>query len=77
MHRLELYHRLIIVFLFFYLLGLVGIGCISLGIGSAFGLVMATGEYYVAFVGVVPFLILGVGIDDVFIIIGGKLLLHK
>ena len=49
-----------------------GIGCVILGVGSAFGLVMACGQYYVAFVGTLPFLILGVGIDDMFIIIDGK-----
>ena len=55
-------------------LGFAGIGCITLGIGSGFGLVMLTGQYYVAFVGTLPFLVLGVGIDDMFIIVDGKFL---
>jgi len=53
-------------------LGLVGIGCIAFGIGSGFGLVMLTGQYYVAFVGTLPFLVLGVGIDDMFIMLDGR-----
>lgn len=52
--------------------GFAGIGCIALGIGSGFGLVMLTGQYFVAFVGTLPFLVLGVGIDDMFIILDGK-----
>ena len=54
-----------------YLLGMVGIGCVALGIGSGFGITMAGGQQFVAFIGTLPFLILGVGIDDMFIIIGG------
>ena len=50
---------------------MVGIGCVALGIGSGFGITMAGGEQFVAFIGTLPFLILGVGIDDMFIIIGG------
>lgn len=52
-----------------FLVGMIGIVCIMFGIGSSFGFVMSTGTYYVAFVGTVPFLVLGVGIDDMFIII--------
>lgn len=51
---------------------MIGILCIGLGIGGGFGIVLAGGEYFVAFVGVLPFLVLGVGIDDMFIIMGGK-----
>ena len=51
-----------------FYLGLVGIGCVLVGIGGGFGLVMLSGEPYVAFVGVLPFLVLAVGIDDMFII---------
>lgn len=51
---------------------MIGIVCIMFGIGSSFGFVMSTGTYYVAFVGTVPFLVLGVGIDDMFIIIDGR-----
>ena len=54
-----------------FLLGMVGIGCVALGIGSGFGITMAAGQQFVAFIGTLPFLILGVGIDDMFIIIGG------
>ena len=59
---------MIICYLF---LGMVGIGCVALGIGSGFGITMAGGQKFVAFIGTLPFLILGVGIDDMFIIIGG------
>ena len=34
---------------------------------------MAGGEYFVAFIGTLPFIVLGVGIDDMFIILGGEL----
>ena len=54
-----------------FILGMVGIGCVALGIGSGFGITMAGGQQFVAFIGTLPFLILGVGIDDMFIIIGG------
>jgi len=33
---------------------------------------MVTGQYYLALVGAIPFLVLGVGIDDMFIMIDGK-----
>ncbi|XP_066924192.1 patched domain-containing protein 3-like [Clytia hemisphaerica] len=46
-----------------------GIICLFLGIGSAFGLIMMFGQPYIAFAGVLPFLVLGVGIDNIFIII--------
>ena len=58
--------------IFLCFIGLVGVGCIAFGIGSGFGLVMLTGQYYVAFVGTLPFLVLGVGIDDMFIMLDGK-----
>ena len=32
---------------------------------------MLSGQYFVAFVGTLPFLVLGVGIDDMFIILDG------
>ena len=51
------------------LLALAGINAVILGIGSSFGLVMFTGTPFVGMVGVLPFLILGVGIDDMFILI--------
>ena len=51
-----------------FLLGIGGILALTFGIGSAFGFAMLTGNPYVAFVGVLPFLVLGVGIDNIFII---------
>lgn len=59
-----------------FLLSLLGIGAVTLGIGSAFGLTLYTGLPYVGFVGVLPFLILGVGIDDIFIIVNKMDMLH-
>ena len=52
-----------------FLLAFSGIICLFLGIGSAFGLIMMFGQPYIAFAGVLPFLVLGVGIDNIFIII--------
>ena len=51
------------------LLSIGGIFSIIIGIGGAFGLVALSGQPYVAFLGVLPFLTLAVGIDDMFIII--------
>lgn len=50
-------------------LALAGVFTLFLGIGSAFSFVMLIGAPYVAFAGVLPFLVLGVGIDNMFIII--------
>ncbi|XP_065650036.1 patched domain-containing protein 3-like [Hydra vulgaris] len=50
-------------------IGNFGVFTLILGIGAAFGLVMLIGFPYVAFVGVLPFLIIGVGIDNIFIIL--------
>ena len=47
------------------------------GIGSGFGLVLLSGNYYVGFVGTLPFLVLGVGIDDMFIMVDGKLYIKE
>ena len=52
-----------------FLVAFSGIICLFLGIGSAFGLIMMFGQPYIAFAGVLPFLVLGVGIDNIFIII--------
>lgn len=52
-----------------FLLSLFGILCIILGTGAGFGFVLFIGQPYVGFVGVLPFLVLGIGIDDMFIII--------
>lgn len=52
-----------------FMLGIGGLLALFLGIGSAFGFLMLIGAPYVAFSGVLPFLVLGVGIDNMFIII--------
>lgn len=46
-----------------------GILAVALGILSGFGLTMYTGIPFISIVGVLPFLILGIGIDDMFIIV--------
>jgi len=51
------------------LLGLMGIVAVIFGIGAGFGLGLLIGQPYVGFIGVLPFLVLGIGIDDMFIII--------
>ena len=50
-------------------LALAGVFTLFIGILSAFSFVMLIGTPYVAFAGVLPFLVLGVGIDNMFIII--------
>ena len=51
-----------------FMLSIGGIFTLAFGIGASFGLVILLGSPYIAFVGVLPFLILGVGIDNMFII---------
>ena len=51
------------------LVSLMGILCVTLGIGCGFGLTLYLRIPYVGFVGVLPFLVLGIGIDDMFIIL--------
>ena len=51
------------------LLGMSGIFALFLSIGSSFGFLMLVGTPYIAFVSVLPFLVLGVGIDNIFIVI--------
>ena len=51
-----------------FLLGLGGIMTIIIGITTAFGFVMFIGYEFISFAGVIPFLVLGVGIDNIFII---------
>ena len=51
-----------------FLLGLGGIMTIIIGITTAFGFVMFIGFEFISFAGVIPFLVLGVGIDNIFII---------
>ena len=52
-----------------FLLSLSGIVSVVLGIGAGFGLALFMGKPYAGFIGVLPFLILGIGIDDMFIIL--------
>ena len=51
------------------LISLGGVFSIIIGIGGGFGLVMLSGQPYVAFLGILPFLTLAVGVDDIFIVI--------
>ncbi|KAH3806527.1 patched domain-containing protein 3-like isoform X2 [Dreissena polymorpha] len=53
------------------LLGLAGILAAGLAIIASLGLCMAAGLEFVSIVGVMPFLIIGVGIDDMFILLSG------
>ncbi|KAH3882821.1 hypothetical protein DPMN_006766 [Dreissena polymorpha] len=53
------------------LLGWAGILAAELGIIVSLGLCMAAGLEFVSIVGVMPFLIIGVGIDDMFILLSG------
>ncbi|XP_033752702.1 patched domain-containing protein 3-like [Pecten maximus] len=52
-------------------LGRAGVIATGLGILASFGLVSACGVDFVDIVGVMPFLILGIGIDDMFILLAG------
>ena len=51
------------------LLANAGVFAVVLGILSGFGLSMLVGVPFVSMVGILPFLVLGVGIDDMFIIV--------
>lgn len=51
-----------------FLLGLGGVLTLVIGIGGSFGLVLLCGNPFIAFTGVLPFLVLGIGIDNMFII---------
>lgn len=51
------------------LAGLIGLLAVAFGIAIGFGIVILCGVKFVSTVGVIPFLILGVGIDDMFIIL--------
>ena len=51
------------------LLGFAALLCIYLGVTSALGFVMYVGIPFVNIVGVLPFLVVSIGIDDVFIIL--------
>lgn len=52
-------------------LGRAGVIATGLGILASFGLVSACGVEFVDIVGVMPFLILGIGIDDMFVLLAG------
>ena len=51
------------------LAGIVGLIVVCMGVASGFGLVILCGTKFTATVGILPFLILGVAIDDMFIIL--------
>ena len=51
------------------LLAIGGIFTVFLGIGSSFGLVMYAGTPFIGIAAVLPFMVLGVGIDDMFILV--------
>eukprot|EP00795_Rhopilema_esculentum_P017761 gene17761-9433_t len=51
------------------LAGMVGILAVAMGVASSFGLLLICGGTFVSLVGILPFLILGVAIDDIFIIL--------
>ena len=51
------------------LLANAGVVAVALGIASGFGLAMWFSVPFVSFVGVLPFLVLGIGIDDMFIMV--------
>ncbi|CAC5403641.1 unnamed protein product [Mytilus coruscus] len=52
-----------------YYLGLAGVLSTCLAILAAFGLVSVCGAEFVDIVGIMPFLILGIGVDDMFILL--------
>lgn len=54
-----------------YYLGLAGILSTCLAILASFGLVSACGVAFVDIVGIMPFLILGIGVDNMFILLSG------
>nr|XP_022329809.1 patched domain-containing protein 3-like isoform X2 [Crassostrea virginica]XP_022329811.1 patched domain-containing protein 3-like isoform X2 [Crassostrea virginica] len=53
------------------LLGFAGVLAPLLAIGSAIGFVSAIGIQFTSIVGVMPFLVIGIGIDDMFILMSG------
>ncbi|XP_052782471.1 patched domain-containing protein 3-like [Mya arenaria] len=53
------------------MLGIAGILAASLAIVSGFGFCSAIGVDFVSIVGAVPFLVVGIGIDDMFILLSG------
>ncbi|XP_065943155.1 patched domain-containing protein 3-like [Magallana gigas] len=52
-------------------LGIAGVITPVLGIGAALGLVSGIGVKFTNIVGVMPFLIIGIGIDDMFVLMSG------
>ncbi|XP_002166193.3 NPC intracellular cholesterol transporter 1 [Hydra vulgaris] len=60
-----------------FVLSLFGILCITLGIGAGFGFTFLIGQPFASFVGVLPFLVIGIGIDDMFIILNKVDCLHS
>ena len=48
---------------------LTGIACIGMGIGSCYGLCSAFGLFFTPMHSILPFMLLGIGIDDMFVIV--------
>ena len=51
------------------LLACAGVLAVTLGIAIGFGLALLSGTQFISMVGVLPFLVIGIGIDDIFIIV--------
>ena len=51
-----------------FLMSIAGICSVIIGTAGGFGIVMLSGQPYVAFAGVLPFLVLAVGVDNMFIV---------
>jgi len=48
---------------------MVGIGCILLSTATGYAVALAVGQKYAIFHAILPFMILGVGVDDIFVIV--------
>ena len=52
-----------------YVLALSGIGCVGIGIGTSYGFSSLIGYPYTPMHSMLPFMLLGIGIDDMFVIV--------
>ena len=52
-----------------YVLALSGIGCVGIGIGTSYGFSSLIGYVYTPMHSILPFMLLGIGIDDMFVIV--------
>ena len=52
-----------------FFLALIGLGCIGIGIGTSYGFSSLIGVPYTPMHSILPFLLLGIGIDDMFVIV--------